>query len=92
MRIRFAVLGAGFAMVLPPFNWPPYLVLFLMIPLIDDARNSRIGLRLVSGVFFGLGFFLVLLKWLIVVGSTLLGQKTVKPMLMQKTFLLTSLK
>ena len=69
VRIRFAVLGAGFAMVLPPFNWPPYLVLFLMIPLIDDARNSRIGLRLVSGVFFGLGFFLVLLKWLIVVGS-----------------------
>jgi apolipoprotein N-acyltransferase len=65
---RFAILGVILATVLPPLNWPPYLALIIMIPLLDSLRKSRWGARFSSGLFFGLGYFLVLLKWLSVVG------------------------
>lgn len=65
---RFAILGAILATVLPPLNWPPYLALIVMIPLVESLRKSRWGARFGSGLFFGLGYFLVLLKWLSVVG------------------------
>jgi apolipoprotein N-acyltransferase len=67
--IKFSILGAGMALVLPTTNFPPYIVLVLLIPLIRFQECASHLERFTSGLFFGLGYFLLLLKWMVVVGN-----------------------
>lgn len=67
--MKFAILGVGLAMLLPTNNLPPYFSLFLMIPLIEFQMHAGPTARFTSGLFFGLGYFLLLLKWMVVVGN-----------------------
>ena len=59
--------GALLALTFEPFNLPAFLVFFSFLPLLHVLHKLQ-KREFVHGFIFGLGFFLVLLKWLSVVG------------------------
>lgn len=67
-HLKFLTLGALVAFILPPFNFPPYLLFICFIPLLKYLEFANYKERFIAGAFFGLGYFVVLLKWLTVVG------------------------
>jgi apolipoprotein N-acyltransferase len=65
--VAAAVSGAALALAFPPFDlWPLAFAAVAALSLLTRGRTGRRGG--VLGLVFGLGFFVVLLRWLHVVG------------------------
>ena len=68
-RLKIFASGCITALILPPFGLPPYLVFILFIPLLQELFSNSPLKRFYAGLLFGFGYFLVLLKWISIVGN-----------------------
>lgn len=59
--------GVLLALTFEPFNWPAFFVFFSFLPLIHIIHRLNRH-EFYFGFIFGLGFFIVILKWLNIVG------------------------
>ncbi len=66
--LKYCFLGAAIGTLLPPFNLPPYLIFIFLYPVLIATNRAKFRERILIGLFLGLGYFLVVLKWLAIVG------------------------
>ena len=66
---KFIFLGAILATTLPPFGITPFITLFVFFPFLKELSTNTSRERIFTGFCFGFGYFIVLLKWISIVGN-----------------------
>lgn len=67
-NLKVFLAGAILGLLFPPFSLPVVFIFIVFLPFLSSIYKTTWRVRFKAGLIFGFGFFVILLKWLNVVG------------------------